>query len=265
MWLSLGQRANRIVSRLDAQPQPSRNQKTSDTRKWSSRQLEARWGTILLKIELLMRVFQIKNMTKILLGEQNYLRLCGKVRHLPEAPEAPEITKVIQGEVVGKQKAEPGDGEVKVDPDICQHPEKDMKRRGNRKSRWWTCDLCQTRWERRTVDSVLMTGPVGGNEILLTEKYLCKTFNSVMLSDPSYCQHAVASAEQEPSTHQSMRRFAQYIAETEAPIARSTPSQSSQTREATERPSRTRRRIEEEDNEASSEESFRMILGSPSR
>ena len=140
-----------------------------------------------------------------------------------------------------------------------------MVKRGNTSAHWWTCTLCQTRWERRTLDAMTLTGAVTGNEVLLTGKYLGKTFSSILISDPSYCQHAVASAEQEPSTHPSMRRFAQYIAEAEAQTVRTTPSQSSQTREVPEAHSRTRRRTEEEDIEVSSEESFRLILNSPQR
>ena len=139
-----------------------------------------------------------------------------------------------------------------------------MIRRGNRDEKWWTCQPCQTRWERRSLESLIQTGPVTGNEIMLTGRHLGETFSSIMNSDPAYCQLAVSSAEQEPSTHPSLRRFAQYIAEVEAQTVHTTPSQSSQTREDQGAQARTRRRTES-DVEASSEESFRLILNSPAR
>ena len=126
MSLSLGQRASRLVSRLEPQPQVPRAQRDPAPRQLSDQQLYGRWRTLILKIFMVIRVFSIKNMVKILLGPQNYLRMCGKARQQTENPETPVVTRVIRGEIVGKPKAEPGDGVVQIDPNMCQHPEEKM-------------------------------------------------------------------------------------------------------------------------------------------
>ena len=105
---------------------------------------------------------------------------------------------------------------------------------------------------------------------MLSGKLLGKSFSSILISGPTYCQLAVASAEQEPSTHTSMRRFAQYIANVEAQTIPTTPSQSSQAREDHGAHARTRRRtespVEANDEESShSEDSFRLIMNASAR
>ena len=109
---------------------------------------------------------------------------------------------------------------------------------------------------------------------MLSGKHLGKSFSSILISDPTYCQLAVASAEQEPSTETSMRRLAQYIAKVEAETFHQTPSQSSQTREDSS-PSRapharTRRRTESptganSEESLHSEDCFRLIMSTSTR
>ena len=171
MSLSLGQRANRIVNRQGPETRAPRAQRAEAQRQLSDDQLTARWRSLTIKLHLVIRVFTIKNMVKTLLGPQNYLRMCGNARRQAENPEAPIVTRVIGGEIVGKPK-EPGDGVVQIDPRLCQHPEQKMKPRGNRSDKWWTCESCQSRWERRSLESLIQTGPVTGGEIMLTGRHL---------------------------------------------------------------------------------------------
>ena len=72
-------------------------------------------------------MYAIKNTAKLLLGNQNYLRIFGAVRGSTETPETPQVTRVIDGEVVGKP-LEPGKGPVLIDPSLCIHPERSMKK-----------------------------------------------------------------------------------------------------------------------------------------
>ena len=104
----------------------------------------ARWKVIVIKLCWVIRVYAIKNAAKLLLGNQNYLRIFGAVRRSAETPETPQVTRVIDGEVVGKP-LEPGNGPVLIDPSLCVHPDQSMKKRGNRAQMRWTCKACQSR------------------------------------------------------------------------------------------------------------------------
>ena len=90
MSSSLGQRANRIVNRQDPEARTPRA-RPAETRKhpgdpWDDSRL-ARWRSVAIKLFWVIRVYAIKNTAKLLLGNQNYLRIFGAVRRSAETPE----------------------------------------------------------------------------------------------------------------------------------------------------------------------------------
>ena len=144
MSSSLGQRANRIVNRQDPETRTPRvrpvEARRQPTDPWNV-QLLARWKSMAIKLFLVIRVYAVRSMARTLLGPQSYLRIFGAARRAAEAPEAPQVSRVIKGQVVGKPLP-PGDNPVTIDPVLCTHPEKSMKPRGNRSEKWWTREPC---------------------------------------------------------------------------------------------------------------------------
>ena len=94
MSSSLGKRANRIVSRQEPEARTPQA-RPAETRKspgdpWDDSRL-ARWKVIVIKLCWVIRVYAIKNTAKLLLGNQNYLRIFGAVRRSAETPETPQV------------------------------------------------------------------------------------------------------------------------------------------------------------------------------
>ena len=103
---------------------------------------------VVLKLLLVLETFTLKRRTQAALGEEAYKRIFQRARadDQRQGPQAP-FGRMINGELVGKPLKD-GEGLPTVDPRLCHHPTAEMKRRGN-KTKWWTCNLCKSRWERQ--------------------------------------------------------------------------------------------------------------------
>ena len=134
----------------------------------------------------------------------------------------PEYTRIIGNEVVGKQLTPSTPLQrLAIDPaELCQHPKSQMKRRGNAKeqkdgsknfSLWWTCLLCNSRWERYAVPAPQTEGTPADSDIILFGKHAGLTFLEVYNKYPSYCNWVLETQEMGESPSQHLLYFAKYL------------------------------------------------------
>ena len=171
----------------------------------------ARWKIVVLKLLLVLENFNLKKRTQAVLGKEVYLRIFHQVRDQDTAT-TQDVTKVINGEIVGKPMT-PGEGRVEMDPEQCQHPTDRMKRAGNKAAKWWTCQQCQSRWTRMSLEDAVPTGIPRGSEILFFGKHVGKTFAHVFDNLPSYAQWVIRTAQEHGEEAQpQLLRLAKYLA-----------------------------------------------------
>ena len=101
---------------------------------------------------------------------------------------------MINGELIGKP-LKPGEGIPTVDPQVCNHPTAEMKRRGN-KTKWWTCQLCKSRWERITPE--YPTGFPTDEELMLSGQHAGKSFLHIWNFEHQYVHWVRLTAETNP-------------------------------------------------------------------
>ena len=178
---SLFQRLNRITAGTSSNPSAQSSQGTAVLRrsvaKRSEQELLSLWKLIMLKVQHLFRYAATKDRTILILGiehqnrdvdldtgRQNFLRVFQYLKEQSlRSPQVQEFTRVIGSELVGKPLA-PSTGVRRLavnDPENCPHPDKEMVPRGNghfnnrtnqrNQVCWWTCKLCNSRWERMPV------------------------------------------------------------------------------------------------------------------
>ena len=107
-----------------------------------------------------------------------------------------------------------GTAECPVDPLMCQHPVSQMKARGNKQSKWWTCMGCQSRWKRLDLDSAEPTGGPTADEVVTFGKYQGATFATVA-QDTMYCHWVRMTLENGDEAAPGMERLAIYLTELE--------------------------------------------------
>ena len=97
-------------------------------------------------------------------------------------------------------------------------------------------------------------------------RHMGKKFETILNTDPSYCQWVMQAVEQEPTTAPTMRRLAEYTAKVERDALQQTQSQSSNAGRTKEKRSRTQV-AERAESPASSdgeslrtEDSFKMVV-----
>ena len=124
--------------------------------------------------------------------------------------------------MVGKEMTE-GQGLIDKtkrthDPSVCQHPSDLMHGRGGRgEKKWWSCQLCGTRWERiPLVNLEAKTELPGPMDRITFGKYMGKTYQTVHLQHPEYCDWILRTAETGDSPSQQLLRLARYLATKEA-------------------------------------------------
>lgn len=102
---------------------------------------------------------------------------------------------------------------------MCQHPSQDMKPRGNKASKWWTCNLCQSRWTRRTADAqdeqAALNLPLTPEDLVAFGRFSARQYGDVMMNEEDYCQWVLATADTEPDSCPQLHRFAQFLREAE--------------------------------------------------
>jgi len=131
-----------------------------------------------------------------------------KDQHETEQRQPKPPRRIINGEVVGRPLA-PGGGPRTMEPNLCPHHQ--MKARGNRNSKWWTCLECQSRWDRYTY--VETDQAPQGTDVLTFGCHQGRMFEDVMLSEMTYCEWILQTIENEPDTCPGLRRFAMYLTE----------------------------------------------------
>jgi hypothetical protein len=166
------------------------------------------WKIVVLKVLWVLDNYQLKKRTQAVLGKDAYLRIIQQAKTEPEPTE--QFSKVINGEIVGKALP-PGDGVQEVDPAQCEHPTTCMKRRGNKKNAWWTCNQCLSRWERKSLDSQASRSEIPrGTDLVTFGRHVGKTFAHVYNELPQYGQWVLSTVETEESCDQ-LRRLAAYL------------------------------------------------------
>ena len=207
----LGERACRIAQgQSSSSNQESQPGTTTNDARLTTEQRLARWKIFALKLFMVLDNFLLKKRTQAALGKDAYLRIFQQARNQGDTP-PPQVSKVINGEVVGKPLP-PGEGNVEVEPEQCQHPVNRMIRHGNRTSKWWTCHQCQSRWERMTIEQAMPTGIPRGTEALLFGKHAGQTFAQVFDNLPSYTQWVIKTAQEHgDEAHPQLLRLAKYL------------------------------------------------------
>ena len=215
-------RASRIAqSSTSTSSQPSA--RTTNRRHNSAEWLEQAWKRLTIKIKWVLAVFQLRAQTIVALGSETYKRIFQaqvrqtQTQQLTGVMSYPVFQRVIQGEAVGKELTR-GRGNPTVAKELCDHPDASMKRgaNDNRKSgggiKWWTCDLCKSRWERVPMATIApnMQETPKDTDILTQGRYMGSTYLDVITNDWTYCEWVVTTSQQE-TTIKWLQHFALYI------------------------------------------------------
>ena len=198
------------------------------------------WRRLYLRADAFLRFTQRKDFLTTLMGEdtinpeeeeeEEFEEIYVEVEEIYVDPERPsQKTNVhrrviyFQGEkyVVGKELPEgKGAADKKKhthDRLTCQHPLEQMLGGGGRaEQKWWCCQACGTRWER-----VLSSSYEGnktslhGSDLMTFGKHTGKTYITVHLLHPDYCDWALRTAESGNDSSPALLRFAKYLATTQ--------------------------------------------------
>ena len=170
----------------------------------------------MLKINLLFQMIAMQVKTKTILGETAFKSLFPQGQQsLSPHQQAPTKYRFIKGQAVG-QPLSKGEGKkdsakAHMDPVMCQHPAESMIPRGNKTSKWWTCQKCQSRWVRLETPDVPV---VQDQDLILFGKHAGSTYWEMLHQDPGYCNWVLETVQNsgqeiEGATH--LQRMAQYI------------------------------------------------------
>jgi hypothetical protein len=230
---SISQRAQRVLQR-DQQPQRS-NIPSGMTfvRSIPAQTICHMWKRLYLLAEMFLRFTQRKNFLIEKMGEdainppeeeEEYEKIYTDLDHPNQKTNKPWRVIAFQGEpyVVGKEMTE-GQGRIDKtkrthDPSVCQHPSDLMHGRGGRgEKKWWSCPLCGTRWERiPLVNLEAKTELPGPMDRITFGRYTGKTYQTVHLQHPEYCDWILRTAETGDNPSQQLLRLAKYLATKEA-------------------------------------------------
>ena len=122
--------------------------------------------------------------------------------------------------VVGPPR-EPSDGKPNRDPKVCDHPQTNMKPRGNGKDIWWTCDLCLSRWDRIAITQYENPGPPKDSDRALFGKHTGRTYLEIFRMDQQYCDWVLRTAESGDEASPELIRLAKWIASREFQLVQS--------------------------------------------
>ena len=186
----------------------------ASTANLSESEREARWKIITLKLLWVLRNFTIKHCTQAVLGRDAYQRIFHRIKNTAESSKG-IVSRVINGEIVGKPLPRGKADDCRILPEMCPHEAKHMKGRGNKNTMWWTCANCQSRWERRTVDTTPATGPPTDTEVLTFGKCVGQTYKQTATKNPDYCQWILQTADGDGDSCPQLKRFAQYLVDRE--------------------------------------------------
>jgi len=161
---------------------------------------------------------------KTLLGVEVYARLFPQARKIGSTPTISDrpFYRVIGNQVMGREltagTGKKDQARTSMDPTMCQHPTADLMPRGSKTNKWWTCKLCQRRWEREFLSQYQPKGSDGLNELDLVTfgKYAGETYNQVYETDRSYVDWVLMTAEQSNESSPGLQRLAKYFVEKES-------------------------------------------------
>ena len=111
-------------------------------------------------------------------------------------------------EMVGPKLPNLRKGTPTVDPDICEHPLRNMARRGNGKSKSWTCKLCLTGWKRLPLNRSEHPQPT---DIVTFGRHRNRTFEDIAVEFPDYARFVVTTADREPDQSPNFTRLATFL------------------------------------------------------
>ena len=196
---------------------------------------------MVIKISWIFMALKMKTACTAVLGKDNYLRLHQDAKRSQKKPgEEEDYSRVINGQILGKELDKKGNGIPDVDPSVCDNPTTAIKARSNKRKDpktgeikgqdWFTCVKCQTRWERlpgpekgastgsKDQDPNLFqkTNQEMGDELINFGKYQGQlTYLQIYQEDRQYVDWVMATHETERSSPQ-LSRFAAWINQYEA-------------------------------------------------
>jgi len=184
----------------------------ASTAKLTESERNARWKIVTIKLLWVLRNFLMKNCTQAVLGREAYQRIFHRIKSSAESSRG-IVNRVINGEIVGKALSSNASLDTPVInlPEMCQHESRYMKTRGNRTTKWWTCVSCQSRWERRPLDTTPATGPPTDTEVLTFGKFVGQTYLQTATMNPNYCKWILQTADGDGDSSPQLTRFAQYL------------------------------------------------------
>jgi hypothetical protein len=152
----LRSRACRILSNFSSSAGSDPTSARIAVAKLSPEQRQAPWKRMILLIFWCFRAIQTKASAIAVLGKAGYRALVSEEEEQQRrAASAQErtITRIIRGEIVGRElpASSQGSSQATVSPQLCARD--DLVRRGNKEARWWTCQKCGRRWERRSLQA----------------------------------------------------------------------------------------------------------------
>ena len=179
--------------------------------------LVASWKRLMLKTSLIFQMIAQRSKVKMLLGPAVYNAwFTPAVQESTSQSSQPTVSRVIKGQAVGRQLAR-GAGvkdleNVRMDPEMCQHPEEHMAHRGNKTSHWWICKKCASRWERMDFAQVNPSADPLDDDLATFGKHMGKTYAQIYASDPGYCEWVMQTVSQgESANAPALERLAHFI------------------------------------------------------
>ena len=218
----LGARASRISSSSSRDPAPP-STSSADRRKaavLTHEQLLGRWKSTVLKVLIVLNVFDHKNRVMAALTKPVYHRILGEVKSKDARNHESDkivITRVVNGEIMGKLLEDSEKGMATTQPMMCNHHK--LKRRGNKWSKWFVCEDCLQRWERTEMPS--QSSIPSSTDLMLFGHHAGLTYEEVKSKHPQYVNWVKLTAASEDPSSTMLMRFAQYIATEEQREAKS--------------------------------------------
>ena len=214
--MPLGERASRLMSERPAAKAQPKQAAQPEVARLSPEARQSRWKSMTLRLLIVLRTFAFKKYSQMMLGTDAYKRIFGQIQQAASSSSTQETyTRIIDNELVGKPLPPADTKMAEADPMLCQHPNTAMKARGNRDTKWWTCLLCNSRWERTPLRE--HQGPATSKETATFGKYAGHTLGQIYQNDKQYCEwvlRTIESGDKPKST--GIMRLAQYIATREA-------------------------------------------------
>ena len=201
--------------------QQSGEESRAPTAKLSSTKRLSLWQNLVVKMVLIIKQLENVERLKVYLGDKVYKNLFPTEGNQVEAPKEQVITRILDGEIVGRQLAQASQSKkpARTEPALCPHPvtrdnKKVMIRGGNQSKtkKWWTCRDCHTRWERKAMTDVEGQGILyDKHSLMVFGKYTGMTFSQVEKTDQDYCKWVIKTYETEKTMCEGLTAFAEYL------------------------------------------------------